>query len=494
MKHLARFALIVFLTTLSVQLLSCGSAEISSAKLYRQRRDYSKADQLLKQALISNPTDDEAWDLYVQNLYDLKNYEKIADVIDTASLYSVTHRADIDQIRQATWAQLYNGGLDAFNQNPESKEQQKAAIGLLESARKLAPDQPETYEILGQVYMAAGDTAKTIETFNQAIRQASSSHEQGTSLGLMLREPVASVTRAIGGDPARKLVVPITASDSALIYVYPSKQVYIYFERNPKAPHPWEVMGWRFATNEQLGLQPLRISTLPYTTVGNYYYSKGNVALAANNKSAAQDAYDKAIPLFFSVQRIDPTDEYSSSVIPEMYTKLDETDKAKEMYDKMLAQNPSKVMYTNYGNLLLRIKDYQGASQNYEKAIALDPSYETALFNLGATYKNWAAAEQEKNKKSPEIKTYLEKSTDYFEKLHAINHNDFNALANMIENYELLNKKEKTTPLLGELEALKKTEAANDPAYWELLGKLYARMNRSEESADAFKKADTLRR
>jgi tetratricopeptide (TPR) repeat protein len=156
MKPVSRFAFIVLLATFSVQLLSCGSAEISSAKLYRQRRDYVKADQLLKQALVSSPTDDEAWDLYVQNLYDLKQYEKIADVIDTASLYSVTHRADIDQIRQATWAQLYNGGVDAFNSNPDSKEQQRAAMGFLEAARKLSPDQPETYQILGQVYMAAG--------------------------------------------------------------------------------------------------------------------------------------------------------------------------------------------------------------------------------------------------------------------------------------------------------------------------------------------------
>lgn len=494
MKHASRFALITFLTTLSLQLLSCGSAEVSSAKLYRQRRDYTKADQLLRQALISSPTDDETWDLYVQNLYDLKQYEKLADVIDTASLYSVTHRADIDQIRSATWAQLYNGGLDAFNQNPDSKEQQKAAMGLLEAARKLSPDQPETYEILGQVYMASGDTAKTIATFNEAIREASSSHEQGASLGLMLREPVASVVRGIGGEPARKVTVPITASDSSLIYVYPSKQVYVYFERDPKAPHGWEVMGWRFTTNEQMGLQPLRVSTLPYSTVGNYYYSKGNAALAANNKAAAQEAFDKAVPLFLSIQRIDPTDQYSLSVIPEMYTKLDETDKAKEQYEKLLQQNPSKTMYTNYGSLLLQMKDYAGAASNYEKAIAIDPSYETALFNLGATYKNWAAAEQEKNKKSPDIKTYLQKSTDYFEKLHAINHNDFNSLANMVENYDLLGQKDKVPAMLGELESLKKTDAANDPAYWELLGKLYARMNKSEESADAFKKADTLRK
>jgi cytochrome c-type biogenesis protein CcmH/NrfG len=39
---------------------------------------------------------------------------------------------------------------------------------------------------------------------------------------------------------------------------------------------------------------------------------------------------------------------------------------------------------------------------------------------------------------------------------------------------------------------LKNTDAAKDPAYLNALGKMYVRTNRTQDSADAFKKADQL--
>jgi tetratricopeptide (TPR) repeat protein len=495
-----RFVFFLFFCTASIQFLGCGSAEISSAKLYRQQRNYPKAEQLLLQALKSNPSDDEAWTLYVQNLYDLRKYEKIAEVIDTARLYAITHRADVDNVRQNTWAQLYNGGLDAYNQNPDSKEQQKAAIGFLEAAKKLAPEQPETYEVLGQVYFASGDTAKSIETYNNAIRQMSSSHEQGVALGIMLKMSAPNVVQAIGGDPARKLTVPLTSSDSAMVYVYPSKEAYIYFERQAKAPHAYQLMGWRFTSNEQMGLQPLRVSTLPYQTVANFYYQKGLAAFEAKDKEGMTQNLEKAIPMLLMIQRLDPADEFASAAIPDIYLKLERTEKAKQQYEKLLQDHPSKSLYVAYGTLLLKANDYEGAIANYDKALAIDPAYESALYNTAAAYKNWAAAEQKANpatgKKNPKadlIKQRMEKSTDYFERLHAVNKNDFNTLANLIDNYEVLDKKDKSAKAFIDMEALKSTEAANDPLYWEFLGKTYARLNKADEAAAAYKKADQLK-
>ena len=139
MKYFFKSFSFALVFVISFQLFGCGGADLQSAKLYRIQHNWDKANLMLEQALKADPTNDEAWALYTQNLFDLKRYEKIAEVIDTARLYAIKNRAIVENVRYNTWVLLYNGGLNAYNQNPENKEQQQAAIGLLESAMKIAP-------------------------------------------------------------------------------------------------------------------------------------------------------------------------------------------------------------------------------------------------------------------------------------------------------------------------------------------------------------------
>jgi tetratricopeptide (TPR) repeat protein len=491
MKNIQRTLLLAVLTTFAFEFAGCGAADVQSAKLYRQRRDYITADKMLQKAITEDPTSDEGWYLYVENLNDLKQYEKIATVIDTAMLYSTTHRDELQILRHNTWIQLYNGGLGAYNANPDSKEAQQSAIAYLESARKLEPDQPETYELLGQVYYSAGDTAKGLENYLGEINQVSASYDQGVTMGLMLHATPDAVDRAVGGAPAKKQTVSIGA-DSALIEVYPSKQTYVYFERQIKPPHTWELTGWRVTTTDAEGMQPLRVSTQSYEFVANDYYQKGLAAQRAGDKSAANTQYEKAIPLLMTLQQIDPSNDFASQAIPDIYTRMDRTEKAKQEYERILSDHPSKEMYISYGTLLMKSNDYKGAITAYQKALALSPNDESALYNLAAAYKNEAAADQKANKKD-EYKSELQQSTDYFEKLRAINRSDASTLMNLVENYDILGQKDKVISLVTDLEALKSTDAANTHEYWDLLARVYARANRSADAQDAYKKSDQLK-
>lgn len=490
MKHLNRFLLTLFALTLTIQLVGCGAAEVSSAKLYRNQRNYIKANEMLEKAIVSDPTNDEAWALYVQNLYDLRNYEKIADVIDTAKFYGGRFLPDINAVQYNTWVELYNGAVSAYNQNPDDKEIQKSAINNLVAAQRLIPDQPETYELLGQVYMQSGDTAKGIATYNQALQQVQPMHDRGMGLGLALRMSPDAAQKAMGGAPAAQTYSLVSNSDSALVYSYPAKQAWLYFEHPPKKPRVWELTGWRFTDVETSGKQPMRVSLNTYETIANYYYRRGLDRLNAGNKAAAQQEFDRAIPILVKLQQIDPSDEFAAQAIPDIYQRLNRLDLAKAQYEKMLQDHPTKANYVNYGTLLMSLNDFPGAAAAFEKSLQTDPNYESGLFNLGATYKNWAASEQ---KAKRDWKSKVEKSTEYFERYHQINHTDFNVLANLVDNYDLLGKKDKQQDMLKELESLKGTEASNDPDYWTNLAKLYARFNRPNESADAFKKADQLK-
>src|SRR2546428_12540806 len=125
MHRVLWLSIAIILSSFIFEGAGCSGAEIQSAKLYRSQRNYDKANDMLEKALSKNPTDDEAWTIYVQNLYDLKRFEKIAEVIDTAVLYAVTHRPIVEDFRHNAWVELYNGGLKTFQMNPEAKENQQ---------------------------------------------------------------------------------------------------------------------------------------------------------------------------------------------------------------------------------------------------------------------------------------------------------------------------------------------------------------------------------
>ena len=61
----------------------------------------------------------------------------------------------------------------------------------------------------------------------------------------------------------------------------------------------------------------------------------------------------------------------------------------------------------------------------------------------------------------------------------------------LIENYEILGNKEKSTKFLTELDNLKNTDVAKESGYWLTVGKYFAKSD-SAKSADAFKRADEL--
>jgi tetratricopeptide (TPR) repeat protein len=492
MKIIQRFGLLALLALFSVQLAGCGAAEVSSAKLYRNQRNYVKANERLEEALKKNPQDPEAWALYVTNLYDLNQYERIAEVIDTAYKYAVDYRTDIDMLRFNTWVALYNGGVGAFEQNPESPTQQQSAKGYLESARLLMPDRPETYAALGTVYEAMGDTVTAVATYKEALNQVRSSHEQGIAKGLMLRMSPESAERAMGGAPQSRKMVAVSASDSAMVFLYPGSQTYLYFERADRGARPWELTGWKFGVTEQVGVSPMRVSTDMYKTVANYYYQRGQRHIATNNINAARTEFDQALPMLFAIQRLDPSDQVAAQFIPDIYIKTNQANKAKEQYERLLSENPSKALYTSYGTFLLQTKDYEPAINAYQKALEMDPSYEAALYNIAASYKNWAAAEQAAKKK--DYKQKLEKSTEYFERLVQVNPNEFTAIQNLVENYDLLGAKDKQSQILSRVEGMKSSQVAQTAEYWDLLGSLYARTKgREKEAEDALRRADTLR-
>ena len=109
--------------------------------------------------------------------------------------------------------------------------------------------------------------------------------------------------------------------------------------------------------------------------------------------------------------------------------------------------------------MLLGAERFEEAATQFSTAIEIDSEYLNAQYNLGVTYVKWGAALQDIAIKNDD------ESTEY---------------------------KEKFKMALNPLKSFLEIEPENS-SLWEILGKVYAQLGMTEESKEAFDKADTYR-
>ena len=82
-----------------------------------------------------------------------------------------------------------------------------------------------------------------------------------------------------------------------------------------------------------------------------------------------------------------PEDDYFFANLIDYYNNSNQTTKAIELVDKMLASNANNKLYLYVkGYLYYNIKDYDNAIEFFKKAIAVDPQYVEAYQNIGLSY------------------------------------------------------------------------------------------------------------
>ena len=98
----------------------CGSAEITTAKLAMQQKQWNKAEESLMRETAKNDKNDEAWFLLGQVRLELKKYNEMNDAYTKALALSDAHKGDISRNRVAIWAQLYNDGIAQYNKGRDT--------------------------------------------------------------------------------------------------------------------------------------------------------------------------------------------------------------------------------------------------------------------------------------------------------------------------------------------------------------------------------------
>lgn len=197
------------------------------------------------------------------------------------------------------------------------------------------------------------------------------------------------------------------------------------------------------------------------TLLGKFYIDKGDKAKAAKSDAEANKFYSQAIDLLNSNKAKYPTDNGLLEALAAAYANSGRVDEAKASFSEgVKAQPNNKSLRYNYGTILLNLKDFPGAIEQLSKAVELDPNYLDAMYNLAASYVNWAADLNEKATQAGQP------NTEYKEKVKMA--------------IPLLNRYLEKKP--------------DDAPVWDFLGKAYTLLGNQAEAEAAFKKADQFKK
>lgn len=201
-----------------------------------------------------------------------------------------------------------------------------------------------------------------------------------------------------------------------------------------------------------------------YSMLGEVYFNEGVDRMNAFQDTKNVDDsikgtqyYKMAIGILEHGLEAHPNDPDILLLLSNSYVAADELDEAMVTFKKGVEQDPGNKYYRyNYGVLLLGAEEFESAVEQFNAAIDIDPEYTNAHYNLGVAYVKMGVALREK---AVEEDSGDESYKEIFQ----------SALAPLNKYLEL---------------------KPDDTKVWEILGKVYANLGMTEESKEAFEKAD----
>lgn len=168
----------VIIAVLSAHLMftgyQCGSAEMTSAKLYMQRSEWDNAKDQLQKEIAKRPENFEAWYWLGRVNHEHKNYPEMLSAFNNSLKLSGQFKKEIDAILLSVWAQTFNKGVEHFNSaiNAEPDNAQEffdKAIVQLKTATTVQPDSFPPYRVLALTYYGMKDKSNAENYLKEAI-------------------------------------------------------------------------------------------------------------------------------------------------------------------------------------------------------------------------------------------------------------------------------------------------------------------------------------
>lgn len=449
----------------------CSSAELTSAKLYMQRSEWDKAETHLMKEVQANPQNEEAWYYLGRVRAELKNWVGMNEAFQQALKISDAHKKDIFAVIDHFWVQYYNAGTKYLQAARDTNSYYQKAINAFRTAIEIAPDSEMTYRGLAYTFLNMGsvDSAKEPLTY---LWTKYKDEEAAKFLGEIYFEDGQKIKDEFNNENGDKLV---KIRDVNSIQEGMTKEEVASNLGQPDEKQTPQVPQKTVKGKRGVPLQSTQQEIWIYKTYGltltfdgdrlkqkkvDFVYNPG---VDSTKYFQAVEVFKKAIGILTEANKLYPSNQAIMTELTNCYIAADMTDQAADAFKLASEKNPdNKDFQYNYGVILLKGKDFQGAISQFEKTLKLDPEYWNAVYNIGAAYVNWGV----------EIQDNAPANSDP-DSIHKVVSEKFQNALPYLEKFA--------------------QHKPDDPNLWELLAKVYAYTNQIQKAQEAIQKADSLR-
>lgn len=451
----------------------CSSAELTSARLYIQRKDYQNAETQLKKEVEKNPKSEEGYFLLGQVRYELNDFKGMKDAFASAMSVGQTHKKDIDNLLLSAWGRLFNKGVEEINKAQDAAGFDAAAQTFKEAAYVM-PDSLVNQRNIGLAYYRKSQFDKNAT--EQAIAPLTEAFEKGKD---------ALAARILGGiymtrasedktkftEANRETIESMKKLENIREKMKASDVKYYLGQPTTvnKAPLPKKAKKTDVQKEEWIYDQyKLTVGVEGDVVTSLKYAQPYKPAIDSSMYFAAVQGFSKAVDIYKKAQVLFPDDQEISENLMNSYIGAERNDEARKLLNERVQKYPeSKYDHYNLGVFLLKDGEYEGAVNQFRTAYTLDSTMSSALYNLAASYVNWGVSIAENLKKANEGKPEKEQKTSD-------------------------EPKEKFRMAIPYLEKVVATKTDDVPML-ELLAQVYANLGQPDKAKAYYEKADAAR-
>jgi len=469
----------------------CASSELATARKAIQAQDYVKAKQALDKALVANPDDCDALVMMGDVQERLKDTDAMVEAYKKARVcpgVKAEVKSAISVNLYNVWVSQYNIGINGFNDYVGSRDVSTLAKAqsALTRALDVKPEYSDPLVLSGQILEIQGDTNKAIEMYQKWWDLERPGFELLRSKQITMGATRGAVIKALGTPVTTKM----DSITNGLVYKdrfdVGGRDMVVFSATEGQSEAMLE--GWTYNAPASI-TEPEKWRTRtavvsPLKSLAFIAYQRGT--------------YNEALTWANLVMQMKPMDQELVPLRTQLLQSLGKTNEAKDELRAQIAMDPKAILpRLQYAGMLSGDGMYEQSVAEYKNVIDLEPTNETALYNLAANYKNIASTKQrnelekmDKNRKYVPDTTYLtdlKTSSEYFERLRKTSvkyRDDIVVLEQLANVYEVRKETNRVKLLIMELEALE-GKYGTSKEYYRIMEGLYGRNKMIDKMKDA---------